>query len=54
MLKDFYAHYPIRKKFDIILGVLLAIAIIPAAHSAVELVGGNANMGEGLTWLRRS
>jgi len=20
----------------------------------VELVGGNANMGEGLTWLRRS
>lgn len=43
MLKDFYAHYPIRKKFDIILGVLLAIAIIPAAHSAVELVGGNGD-----------
>ena len=44
MLKDFYAHYPIRKKFDIILGVLLAIAIIPAAHSAVELVGGNGDV----------
>ena len=62
MLKDFYAHYPIRKKFDIILGVLLAIAIIPAAHSAVELVGGlgrvcrNGGAGEGADgrWARPS
>ena len=42
MLKDFYAHYPIRKKFDLIFGVLVAIAIIPAGYSVAELIGGNA------------
>ena len=44
MLKDFYAHYPIRKKFDIILGVLVATAAVPAAHSAIALIGGNAGV----------
>jgi len=52
MLKDFYAHYPIRKKFDIILGVLMAITAIPVVLSAIDLVGGKpGSLGEFLAEL---
>jgi methyl-accepting chemotaxis protein len=40
MFKDFSAHYPIRKKFDVIVTVLVALTAIPVALSAADLVGG--------------
>ncbi len=42
MINDFYAHYPIRKKFNIILGVLLALTGIPAVMSLVRLTSGDS------------
>ncbi|WP_017672073.1 methyl-accepting chemotaxis protein, partial [Blastomonas sp. AAP53] len=38
MIKDFYAHYPIRKKFDLILVVLLALTAIPVVIGMVNLM----------------
>lgn len=40
MFKDFSAHYPIRKKFDVIVTVVVALTAIPVALSAADLVGG--------------
>jgi methyl-accepting chemotaxis protein len=47
MFKDFQAHYPIRKKFDLILTVLIALTAVPVVLSAVDLAGGESGaLGE--------
>ena len=42
MFKDFAAHYPIRKKFDAILGVMLVITAIPVASNIAGFVSGTS------------
>jgi methyl-accepting chemotaxis protein len=42
MIKDFYAHYPVRKKFDVILIVLLILTAIPLAASVINLSSGES------------
>ena len=39
MFRNFYAHYPVRKKFDFILGVLLTLTGIPVVVSLTGLGG---------------
>ncbi len=47
MFKDFYANYPIRKKFDFILIVLLTLTAIPVVASITGLVGAStAGLGQ--------
>jgi methyl-accepting chemotaxis protein len=45
MIKDFSANYPIRKKFDVILLVLLTLTAIPVIATVTGLTGGN-----GINW----
>ncbi|WP_017672769.1 methyl-accepting chemotaxis protein, partial [Blastomonas sp. AAP53] len=40
MITNFYTQYPVRKKFDAILIVLLALTAIPVITSLVGLTGG--------------
>jgi methyl-accepting chemotaxis protein len=42
MLKDFYAHYPIRKKLDVMLGVLLTLTSVPVIVTLFVSSGAEA------------